>query len=425
MKNHLIIILKHTHLNLGLILLLFSIIIIPVSLISKGAYASSTDYFSISPATANYQVGNSINIAISVTANDTINAINAQLSYSSSNLRYNSDTLTGHFTLCGNNSGGNGSINIGCAVSGNGVTGYEAIANLNFTVLAQGTAEVKFVSGSAIVDVSQNNTFNGIYPLSTLSLSNPPAAPSQPISSGGSGNTAPPVSSSGNSRTTRIAPPPTSTSPTKLITAPSNPTSPGSLTAPNNKSNLINSLTITLLSPQNVPLSGVPVIITGSIKAQFTNSKGQVLFKSISPGIQTIHYKYNGNVYTIEHLFTDSSPSQAYSIKVHNTAFNINQAVYIIVTIGILLALIGAIIYWYFRHFKQLRSLNSVGALASPGVASFSSPNISLGGVNYPQVPLVPSASPDLPSPNQIIKPNNISESSNSNNFENLFKDSD
>ena len=424
MKNHLIIILKHTHLNLGLILLLFSIIIIPVSLISRGAYASGTDYFSISPATANYQVGNTINIAISVTANDTINAINAQLSYSSSDLRYNSDTLTGPFTLCGNNSGSNGSINIGCAVSGNGVTGYEAIANLNFTVLAQSTAEVKFVSGSAIVDVNQNNTFNGIYPLSTLSLSNPPAAPPQPISTGGSGNVAPPVSS-GNSSTTRYTPPPTSASPTKLISAPSNPTSPGSLTTPNDKSNLINSLTITLLSSQNVPLSGIPVIITGSIKAQFTNSKGQVLFKSISPGMQTIHYKYNGNIYTIKHLFANNSSSQVYSIKVHNTAFNINQAVYIIVTVGILLALIGAIIYWYFRHFKLLTSSNTVGALASPGVASFSNSNISLGGVNYPQVPLVPSASPDLPGPNQIIRPNNVSESSNSNNFENIFKNSD
>lgn len=424
MKNHLIIILKHTHLNLGLILLLFSIIVIPVSLISKGAYASGTDYFSISPTTANYQVGNTINIAISVTANDTINAINAQLSYSSSYLRYNSDTLTGPFTLCGNNSGGNGSINIGCAVSGNGVTGYQAIANINFTVLAQGTAEVKFVSGSAIVDVNQNNTFNGIYPVSTISLSNPPAAP-VPTNPGGSGS-APPVTSSGNSgSTTRLAPPPTTTSPTKLITAPSNPTSPGVVTVPNNKSKLINSLTITLLSPQNVPLSGIPVVITGSIKAQFTNSKGQVLFKSINPGIQTIHYKYNGKIYTIEHFFTDSSSSQAYSIKVHNTAFNINQAAYIIVTIGILLALIGAIIYWYFRHFKQLGSLNPASALASPGIASFSNSNISLGGINYPQVPLVPSASQDLPSPNQIIRPNNISESSNSNNFENIFKDSD
>src|ERR1700733_8977210 len=78
--------------------------------------ATGDAYFTLSPAGGSYTVGNNLVVTISEisTSGDNVDAAQANLSYPASQLQYKGTSLSGPFTLCGQNSGGSGSVNIGC-----------------------------------------------------------------------------------------------------------------------------------------------------------------------------------------------------------------------------------------------------------------------------------------------------------------------
>lgn len=106
--------------------------------------------------------GGSTSFSIQVRENSgttPVNAVQANLSYSTSLLTLVSVSTSSTFGVVAQNSGANGVINIGLGVSGGSapVTGDQLVATLNFkTNTTAGTASVPFTTGTALVSSSTN-----------------------------------------------------------------------------------------------------------------------------------------------------------------------------------------------------------------------------------------------------------------------------
>jgi|GEM_PF-4219381 len=158
--------------------------------------ASATLY--LTPSSGTYSVGQTLTVTVYTnTGGDPVNAVEADFSYPSSKLQFQSiDTGSSAFGISAPSSGGSGTVQI---ARGNtsGISGTLIVAAVHFTVLATGSAAMSFQGSSAVVRSTDNaNILSGTTGANfTLSAAaTPPPStpkPSTPASSG-SGKTATP-----------------------------------------------------------------------------------------------------------------------------------------------------------------------------------------------------------------------------------------
>ena len=158
-----------------------SVIFASLVLIQGGSvHAAGDAYFTLSPDSTTHTVGDSVVLSISETSgsSDNTNAVQANLSYPTSLLQFVSINLSGPFSLCGQKSGGGGAVNIGCA-STTATSGNQAVAQITFTAISNGSASVSMTSGSDIDNTSGSSVWNGVLPSTTYTLN--------PVTTGGGG----------------------------------------------------------------------------------------------------------------------------------------------------------------------------------------------------------------------------------------------
>jgi len=157
-------------LMLALALLLVSGI--SLNLINRAPVSASGDAsFTLAPSSGSHNVGTTLTITVSETSSggDNVNAVEANLSYPTADLTYQSTTLSGPFSLCGDNTGGSGTVTVACA-SSTTETGTQSVAQISFTVIGAGTAAVDMIAGSDIDNTSGTSVWNGSLPTTSFTL---------------------------------------------------------------------------------------------------------------------------------------------------------------------------------------------------------------------------------------------------------------
>jgi hypothetical protein len=146
-----------------------------------GAQAANSLY--LSSANGSYPVGSTFTVSIRENSSSSVNAVEADLSYSTSALEYVSIDGSGSaFGIDASSTGGNGSVGVSRG-STNPVSGDQLVAKVTFKVLAITTASVQMQSSSvALSSTTNTNVVNsrsgGTYTLTTPVGSAPPTAPS-------------------------------------------------------------------------------------------------------------------------------------------------------------------------------------------------------------------------------------------------------
>jgi hypothetical protein len=205
---------------LSLLALVFSVAAAPL------ASAADSATLSLSPSSGTYKVGDTFNVAVHENSGSTaVNAVQANLSYSTSKLQYVSYTSSSAYSVEAESSSNSGLLKFARA-SITPRTGDQVVVTVKFKALAStsGTS-VSFASGSSVNanDGSGTNilsgTSGGTYKVSSPASPPPPPSPSPsptpPPPASGGGSTSGGSSSSGGSTS-----PPSSSGSSKDTTAP-------------------------------------------------------------------------------------------------------------------------------------------------------------------------------------------------------------
>jgi hypothetical protein len=140
-------------------------------------HASGSDTLSLSPVSGTYNMNSSLVLTVTETSatTDAVNAVEADLSYNSSELRFVSAACSSTFSLSGAASGGSGSVSLACATPNNTVTGAQTVGTVTFTVIGGGSSVITFAATSAIIlAANQTNTWDGVTAGGTYTLATPP-----------------------------------------------------------------------------------------------------------------------------------------------------------------------------------------------------------------------------------------------------------
>jgi hypothetical protein len=140
-------------------------ILVAVHLVS----AAGTATLSLTPTGGSLAPGDNLVIDVYEDSGaDNVNAVQANLTYSSNLLSFSSADSNGSaFTINAQNSGGGGTIQIGRGTT-TPVSGRQFVSRLTFHATTGGTASVNFGSGSVVIRSSDNvaemlNTTNGLH----------------------------------------------------------------------------------------------------------------------------------------------------------------------------------------------------------------------------------------------------------------------
>jgi hypothetical protein len=156
--------------------------------------APGTAQLYIDPASGTWVMGSRVVVGVRLKSGSPINAVQANLSYSSAALNFDSISGTGSaFPVAGQGSGGNGIVTIARGTSGGNspVSGDALVANVTFVVRGDsGSASVTFGSGSAALTATGSSnilsgSIGGTYALV------PGAATVTPVPTPGSGGVTP------------------------------------------------------------------------------------------------------------------------------------------------------------------------------------------------------------------------------------------
>ena len=186
-------ILKFATPALSLVALVLSVAVVPM------ASAAGSATLSLSPSSGTYKVGDTFNVAVHEDSGSTaVNAVQANLSYSTSKLSYVSYTSSSAYNVEAESSSSGGTLKFARA-SITPRTGDQTVVTVKFKALAStsGTS-VTFASGSSVNanDGSGTNILSGssggTYKVSSTTTSPPPASPppaSPPPPASGGGST--------------------------------------------------------------------------------------------------------------------------------------------------------------------------------------------------------------------------------------------
>lgn len=200
------------------------------SLLFPSIALAASNVIYVTPQSTTVNQGANFSVEIRIDPNTSINAVQADLSYNSSIVQFNSLSL-GAFTLCAQQSGGGGLVQVACSTSSS-VSTDSLVATINFTALGGGTSGL---------DLSNYNAVSS----STSTYTNPTA-------SNGS------VTINGTSSPTPSPSPSTTSTSTKKYSYPSTTSSPSSST------------------PPQTPQQALPIKIS-NINSHFYYSNGEIV----------------------------------------------------------------------------------------------------------------------------------------------------
>ena len=134
-----------------------------LNLTSMPASATSNIGFSLSPKSSSFGIGSNLILNVSLADNNGIKYNSAQinLAYPSNLLTFEAVSLNGPFTICPQNTGGNGKVAIACA-SPTSETSTKPFAVIAFKVIVSGSAQLTMTSGANIYDSSGNSVWDGM-----------------------------------------------------------------------------------------------------------------------------------------------------------------------------------------------------------------------------------------------------------------------
>lgn len=123
--------------------------------LARPGYAASANMY-VTPPTSSVSKDHTLTVGIHINSGDTaINAVQANLSYSSDKFDFVGISPSSVFPAESENSGGNGVVHIGRGTFGS-VKGDQLIANVTFKAKALGVAEVNFATGSSATEAGNN-----------------------------------------------------------------------------------------------------------------------------------------------------------------------------------------------------------------------------------------------------------------------------
>lgn len=371
------------------------ILVVGIFLPYSAQAAAGDAYFSLSPSSGSYTVGNNLILSVSETSTsgDNTNAVQINLSYPSSLLQYQSSSLDGPFTLCGQQTGAGGVVNIGCA-STTVVNSTSPVAQITFSVLGSGTASVAMTSGSDIDNTSGASVWNGVLPSSNFTLSKAAVTtPTTPTTSP-THTTTPATTSKSSSPST---PKSTATAPTTTPTTTT--TTPTATAAPS-----LASLSVTVVDSKGKPIDGVKVTLDKQ-HIVLTNIKGIANFSGVVSGSYTLIASKTGQKSVQTKLVLTPGENKLLNLKLANNTSSSNYAVLFIIGIIVVIGLVATGIYFTRRRKLNVASptITTSDSTITPNlsnVTTFPNPNII-----SPQKPSEPA--PVVPSPSINQTPNN------------------
>jgi len=271
----------------ALVMTTLSIGLLGIGLKMVGAAGSAS--LSLNPSSGSHDINTTFSVTVYENSGaETVNAVEADLSYDVSKLQFVSiDTSGSAFDIGAVATGGSGSVTIQRGKIGS-LTGSQTVGVVTFKALVgSGSTAINFANSSQILRSSDNvNIWNSVTTGGSYTLTTPAAAP--PAGSGSS-------SSSGSASKTS-----TSTSVAKTQSAPSgapvasaqtqqaNPAAPvpTSRTVSNGSGYLVS---IKVTDKDGKPVSNATVTLTG--KTATSDSSGMATFTDVSPGIHEVTVK--------------------------------------------------------------------------------------------------------------------------------------
>lgn len=148
-----------------------------ISGLKPGRSLASTGSIYLSPASSSVQIDKDVTLALRITPGTSVNAVQATINYSQSDLSFVSTSLSA-FPVCTVNSGGGGTVSLACAILAGSVSSDSLVANITFEALAG--------SGNTTPSITDANAaYNGTWTdpgstNATISFTSP-AAPSSPV----------------------------------------------------------------------------------------------------------------------------------------------------------------------------------------------------------------------------------------------------
>ncbi len=374
--------------------------------------ATGDAYFSLSPTSGNETVNTNFTVQISVTASsaDNMNAIQANLSYDPT-VQYVSTTLNGPFTICPQNTGGNGVVNIACA-SPTDESGTQNIAYVTFNAKTAGAANIKMASQSDIDSDNGSSVFNGNLPATSLTVVNASSSggtgggTTGGGTSGGTGSTSGggstssgSQSGSGSSSSTTKSSSSSSTSsssssPSTSTTAPA----PTATASPTTTTASLGSLSITIVGANGQKVSGAKVILDGS-QVAYSNSNGVVSFPGVSGGHHTITVSKNGSQSVTESLATNSGENKLITFKLTSSTSGVPATASIGVSVAVLFALAFGIYYFRFLWPNRSRNGEPLRGVVVGDLHSQPSPSLRPEVPSVPFVAETPTVNPPVVAP--------------------------
>jgi hypothetical protein len=304
----------------------------------SGALAAGDASFGLSSSSYGYNVGSTIVLSISENSlsTDNVNAVQINLSYPVSELQYDTTVLSGPFTLCAGNTGGGGSVSIGCASTTPSSGGPVAVANVTFTAVSAGSPSVNIVSGSDIDSTGGNSVYDGSPQGVSYTITTPP------VSSGSSAS-----SSSGASTSS----PSSAAAPTTTTTTPT----PTNLTANLDQvGGNLGSVSVTVTNVTGQDLNGIKVKLSDG-KTSYTGSNGVATFQNVSGGNYTVTVIKPGEKPLNYGISLGSGEDKLVSFKLAYEKSSLGL-LYGLIALVVAIILISAATTWYFKFHRAKKS---------------------------------------------------------------------
>lgn len=370
--------------RIRLVLALAFVSALALSVISAPhAFAVGDAYFSLSPSSGSYTVGNSFTVTVYETssAGDNTNAAQANLSYNASLLQFNSSSL-GAFTLCTNNGGGGGSVSVACAASST-QSGTQAVVSVSFKVIASGTASVNLTSGSDIDSTSGSSVWDGALKSASFNLSAPATS---------SGSTGTKTSATPKTTSPTPAPAPTPTPPTP---SPTTTQQPGG--ASNQQANA--AVTIIVTDTNGKPVKNAKVTLDGKT-TMYTDAEGKANFAVETAGSHSVEVTAPGK--KPYHTNVTLAANESVPLELQLTSASSNGLLYGIAGVVGLLLVAGGVLYFFRAKLPWLHGSEQfvpLSAASQPIVGYNGSQNIPQPTVLTPTS--TPAPNPPQPQPQQ------------------------
>ena len=377
-----------------LLLLALALCLMALLPVSRAGATGNDAYFGLSPG-GSYTVGQTFTVQITETssAGDNVNAVQANLSYPTSVLQYDSSSINGPFNICAQGAeGGNpscfsngisaGSVDIGVA-STSTVSGTQNVASVTFTILTATSTSTSsgspvyfgLTSGSNIDNTGGGSVWNGALTGAAFTFS----APSSGGGGTGGGGTGGGTSGSTKSTTTKSSssssssttkPTTTTTTTTPSTTTTTTPTTTTTTTPINVLTSTPSSLSITVTNDQSKPVVGATVALNDGQSGK-TNSYGVVSFPGITPGKYTVAITSPGKKPITTSVVLGKGQNKLVTYKLNNKS-SVTTTEIIIGALVVIALIAGAIILR-----SRMSGGGSQGKISKDGLITVSSPTSS------------------------------------------------